>query len=491
MQAEEFLRLVTDHYSTQDIESIGDAINLATKAHTGQFRSSGDPYITHPLSVAAILVGWRMDIDSVLVGILHDTVEDTDVTLEEIDIHFGADVARLVDSVTKVGKARSGMRELDTYLPQTKDNLSKLLIATSKDLRALIIKLADRLHNLRTLEYLTPAQQTKIAKESLEVFAPLADRLGMGLLRSQIEELSFEYLYPEKSRKLLHELKSRIRKAQRQFESIQQNVIKALESEGIKFEIDGRVKSLYSLHKKLAKVGTIDNVYDLLAQRIVVSTTAQCYQVLGILHNLFRPMPTRIKDYIASPKPNGYQSLHTTVMTPHGGIVEFQIRTRDMHEFAERGLAASFYYNEQKLSEEYVNRNAQSLPRHLQWVAQLQEAAKELKKGGDFNPEDLKVDLFSDRIFVYSPKGDIFDLPVGSFPLDFAFAVHADIATHAASFKVNGHITAFDKPLENGDFVEVVTRGNIKPHIDWLHYVHSSRAKQKLRHCLREEQVTN
>ncbi len=490
MYADDLCKLARDHYSPEDYGRIQRAIAVATEAHDGQMRASGEPYITHPLSVAAILIGWRMDIDSVLAGILHDTVEDTDLTLEQIQMSFGEDVAHLVDSVTKVSQARSGMRELDSYLPRTKDNLSKLLIATSKDLRALIVKLADRLHNLRTLEHLTPKQQKKIAKESLEVFAPLADRLGMGILRTQIEELSFFYLHPEQSQKLHRELKARLRKAQRQFETIRQEVTKTLNEQGIVFEIDGRVKSIYSLYKKLKKAGSIENVYDLLAQRIIVDTPAQCYQVLGILHNLFRPMPTRIKDYIASPKPNGYQSLHTTVITPHGGIVEFQIRTKDMHEFAERGLAASFYYNEQKLGEDYVNRNIQMLPRQLKWVAELQEATKDLKKGGDFNPEDLKVDLFSDRIFVYSPRGDIFDLPVGSFPLDYAFSVHGDLAQRAAGFKINGLIAPFDRRLNNGDVVEVITRNNVKPHADWLQYVLSPRAKQKLRHYLRvTEQV--
>lgn len=337
------------YYSEKQLASIERAIDFAAKAHAGQKRASGEPYISHPLSVADILVDWGMDIDSVLAGILHDTIEDTETLDADIEKLFGKDVAFLVNGVTKVSKARSGMRNLDNYLPQTKDNLSKLLIAVGQDIRVIIIKLADRQHNLSTLQYLPKKKQQKIARESLEVFAPMADRLGMGRVRMQIEELAFSYLDPVEFKKLKILMRKRLGKSTRKLGEVRVQVETELKKHNIEFEVNGRVKSVYSLHKKLQKVdGNIDDIYDLMALRVIVDKKEDCYLVLGILHSLYQPMISRIKDYISTPKPNGYQSLHTTVITPNEQIVEFQIRTQEMHEYAERGLAANFHYNEQK-----------------------------------------------------------------------------------------------------------------------------------------------
>lgn len=491
MDKQSLMKLAEPFYGKNELLELDHAIDIASRAHTGQKRRSGDPYITHPLSVAATLVDWGMDIDSVLAGVLHDTVEDTDVTLSEIEANFGKNVAFLVDGVTKISQARAGMQDLAEYLPQTKDNLSKLLIAIGQDVRVIIIKLADRLHNLQTLQHMPADKQKKIARESLEVFAPMADRLGMGRVRMQIEEIAFSYLDPNEFRRLQNQMRKRLGKSTRRLGIVRSEVEKTLKSHGLDHEINGRVKSIYSLHKKLKKgERTIDDVYDLMALRIIVESKEDCYKVLGILHTLYQPMIARIKDYIAVPKPNGYQSLHTTVITHAKQIVEFQIRTYEMHEYAERGLAASFHYNEQKSSKEYTrSKKSAVLPTHMQWITQLQEIASKLGSGEDISESQLSVDLFGDRIFVYSPKGDIYNLPEGAYPLDFAYLVHSDIAKHAYGFRVNGAIHPFDKSLQNGDVVEVITRKSISPSQNWLDHVATTHAKAKLRAQLRKAGV--
>lgn len=477
------------HYSEEEVLELDHAIDVATEAHKGQKRKSGEPYITHPLHVAATLIDWGMDMDTVIAGILHDAVEDTGLPLEQIETLFGRDIAFLVDGVTKVSQARAGMRNLDSYLPQTTDNLSKLLIAVGQDVRVIIIKLADRHHNLTTLSHMPPEKRTKIARESLEVFAPMADRLGMGRVRMQIEEIAFSYLDPVEHRRLKALMKSRLGKSTRKLGYIRQEVEAELKKSGIPHEMDGRVKSIYSLYKKLKKVdGNIDDIYDLMALRIIVDNKDDCYKVLGILHSLYQPMIARIKDYIAVPKPNGYQSLHTTVLTQSKQIVEFQIRTRDMHDYAERGLAASFHYNEQKAAKAYRKKESTvALPPNLQWITQLQEVASHLGSGEEISRDQLYIDLFSDRIFVYSPNGDIYNLPDGALPLDFAYRVHSDIGKHSYSFQVNGKIHPFDKPLKNGDVVGVVTRKNVKPKPDWIDLVTTSHARDKLRSQLNKQ----
>lgn len=488
MDKNELIEGARPYYDENQILELEYAVDFATTAHEGQVRASKEPYITHPIATANTLIQWGMDIDSVIAGILHDTVEDTDVTLEKVETIFGHDVAMLVDGVTKVSMASAGMQDLKNYLPKTKDNLSKLLIAVGQDIRVIMIKLADRLHNLSTLQYLSRDKQIKIARESLEVFGPMADRLGMGQIRTQIEDLAFSFLDPIEYKRLENQMKKRLGKSTRKLGKVRAEVEATLNSYGLKSEINGRVKSIYSLHKKLKKTGgNIDDIYDLMALRIIVDKKEDCYFILGILHELYQPMISRIKDYISTPKPNGYQSLHTTVITPNQQIVEFQIRTHEMHEYAERGLAASFHYNERKLSKDYTRKKKSSvLPGSMQWIVQLQGIVVKLKKGEKIPKNQLNLDLFRDRIFIHSPKGDIYNLPEGALPLDFAYLVHSDIAKHAYSFKVNGKIHPFDKPLQNGDIVEITTRKLSQPKQAWLDLVKTTHAKNKLRAQLKK-----
>jgi len=460
---------------------IQEAVKLATKAHDGQLRKTGEPYIVHPLAVKKILEEWNMDDDTIIAGILHDTVEDTDVTLKNIEEQFGHDVAFLVDGVTKLSKARSGMKNLDSYLPETSDNLLKLLIATGQDVRVLIIKLADRLHNLRTLSALPPDKQKKIARESLDVFAPLADRLQMGRVRVEIEETSFRYLDPKRYEELKKLTEDRLKRADKKLNNARQAVENLLKKEHIKYKCDGRVKSIYSLHKKLAKYDqNIDRVYDLIALRFIVADVTTCYLTLGLIHSLFRPMDGRVKDYIAVPKQNGYQSIHTTVITPDKQVVEFQIRTQEMHDYAERGLAATFFYNEQKITSAYTEGRISKLPSHLLWIKELQETAAKLASGEKVDTKKLKLTLFADKIFVYTPKGDIIDLPKDSMPLDFAYRLHSEIGATCTGAIVNGKMVSLNTKLHNGDIVEIVTTKNSKPNPGWLEKVGSKHARHKL-----------
>lgn len=482
MKKAELLDKAKAHYTQEQLLELEHAIDVASTAHTGQKRKSGEDYIIHPLAVASILIEWEMDIDSVLAGVLHDTVEDTELTLENVESLFGRDVAFLVDGVTKVSQARSGMRSLESYLPATKDNLTKLMIAVGQDVRVLIIKLADRLHNMRTLEHMPRDKQKKIARETMEVFAPLADRLNMGRARVQLEELSFKYLSPKDFTRTKALMDSRLKKSQRKLGAVRHLVARRLNEEKIEFEMDGRIKSTYSLFKKLDRVhGDIDQIHDLIALRIIVDDLSTCYLVLGVLHELFTPLFDRIKDYVAQPKANGYQSLHSTVETDSGQIVEFQVRTREMHDYAERGLAASFHYNEQKLSDAYRTGHIAELPEHLSWIKELQRAAARAGNGKAFNADKFRMNLFKDRVFVYSPKGDIYDMPAGSYVLDFAYRIHSDVAGHASGFRVNGAMKPFTYKLQHGDQVEVLTNKGASPKQDWKDVIATNHAKGKLK----------
>ncbi len=489
MDKHELIKLAEEHYTDAQVELLTHAIDYATEQHAGQMRQSGEPYISHPLQVAATLIDWGMDIDSAVAGVLHDTVEDTDATLEEITELFGKDIAFLVDGVTKVSQARAGMRDLASYLPATRDNLTKLLIAVGQDVRVIIIKLSDRLHNMQTLQFKSERKQKKIARETLNVFAPLADRLNMGRLRVQLEELSFKYLMPEKYNQTVALKDSRIKKSQRKLDTVRRAVDAHLTKENIAHDIDGRVKSTYSLYKKMQRVPNIDDIYDLIALRIIVNDIDTCYLVLSELHSMYEPMVGRIKDYISKPKPNGYQSLHTTVATKNGQAVEFQIRTHEMHDYAERGLAASFHYNEQKLTDAYKSGTMASLPTDLHWIRHLQSAAALIREGKEFDTENLKVDLFGDRIFVYSPKGDIYDLPDGSFPLDYAYRVHSDLAAKASGFLVNGKMEPFSYKLRHGDTIEILTNKKAKPKPGWSNHMITGHARMKFKAQLRKNSL--
>ncbi len=473
----------------KESERVLRAVELAKKAHEGQFRKTGEPYIVHPMAVKKILEEWGMDEDTIIAGVLHDTVEDTAVTLDDIRKEFGESVAFLVDGVTKLSTARAGMRDIDTYLPETRDNFLRLLIALGADIRVLIIKLADRLHNIRTLSALPPDKQKKIAKETLEVFAPLADRLNMGQLRVEMSDLAFKYVDPKRYDYLKNLIEEHNRQAAKSLKKIEGEISEALKKEKIKFELSGRVKSIYSLHKKMAKHNqNINEIYDLTALRIIVEDVTTCYLVLGVIHSLYTPMEGRVKDYIAMPKQNGYQSIHTTVITEDKRVVEFQIRTREMHEYAERGLAASFYYNEQKVTENYKAGKIEHLPTNLLWITELQQTAAKLREGKKVDLEKLKLNLFADKIFVYTPKGDIVDLPKGSLPLDFAYRLHSEIGDHVVGVKINGKMSNLNKKLEQGDIVEILTSKNQTPKSSWLSKIFTSHARAKLLHRLNEKE---
>ena len=471
----------------KESERVSRAVEVAKKAHAGQLRKTGEPYIVHPLAVKKILEEWGMDEDTIIAGILHDTVEDTSLKLDDIRKEFGESVAFLVDGVTKLSSARDGMRDIDTYLPETKDNFLRLMIALGDDIRVLIIKLADRLHNMRTLSALPPEKQKKIAKETLEIFAPLADRLNMGLLRVELADLAFRYVDPKRYEYLKNLIEKYNKEAAKSLKKIEGEVSEALKKEKIEFKISGRVKSAYSLHKKLNKHNqNINEVYDLTALRVIVEDITDCYLAMGVIHSLYRPMDRRIKDYIALPKQNGYQSLHTTVITPDKRIVEFQIRTKEMHEYAERGLAASFYYNEQKLTENYQKGKIEHLPTNLLWITELQATAARLREGKKVDLKKLKLNLFADKIFVYTPKGDIIDLPKGALPLDFAYRLHSEIGDHVIGVKINGKMGNLNKKLEQGDVVEILTGKNQTPKESWISKMLTPHAKSKLRHWLNE-----
>lgn len=475
----------TTQNTAQNLTRVERAIEMAKAAHVGQLRKTGEPYIIHPLAVKKILEEWGMDEDTIIAGILHDTVEDTSLTLEDIRAEFGDSVAFLVDGVTKLSNARHGMRDIDTYLPATRDNFLRLMIALGDDIRVLIIKLADRLHNIRTLSALPPDKQKKIAKETLEVFAPLADRLNMGKLRVELSDLAFKYVDPRRFEELEKLIAARNKSAARDLNKIREEVSTALKKEKIHFEIDGRVKSVYSLHKKLAKHNqNINEIYDLTALRVIVDDVTDCYLALGLIHSLYMPMNGRIKDYIAMPKQNGYQSLHTTVITKDKHIVEFQIRTRAMHEYAERGLAASFYYNEQKLTENYKQGKIQHLPTNLLWITELQTTAARLREGKKVDLKKLKLNLFADKIFVYTPKGDIIDLPKGALPLDFAYRLHSEIGDHVLGVKINGKMSNLNTRLQQGDVVEILTSKNQTTKESWLDRIITAHARNKIRHSL-------
>ena len=477
--------------SATESDRVKHAIEVAKEAHEGQMRKTGEPYIVHPLAVKKILEEWGMDEDTIIAGLLHDTVEDTDLTLDDIKNEFGESVAFLVDGVTKLSTARTGMRDIDSYLPETRDNFLRLMIALGDDIRVLIIKLADRLHNLRTLSALPPDKQKKIAKESLEVFAPLADRLNMGLLRVEMADLAFRYVDPKRYEELKNLIEEKNKSAAKSLGKIKDEVSAALKKEKIHFIISGRVKSVYSLHKKLAKHNqNINEIYDLTALRIIVDDITDCYLTLGIIHSLYMPMAGRIKDYIAMPKQNGYQSLHTTVITKDKHVVEFQIRTKEMHEFAERGLAASFYYNEQKLTENYKKGKIEHLPTNLLWITELQMTAAKLREGKKVDLKKLKLNLFADKVFVYTPKGDIIDLPVGAMPLDFAYRLHSEIGDHVVGVKINGKMSNLNRRLEQGDIVEILTSKNQTPKSSWMDKIFTPHARSKLMRALRLSERT-
>lgn len=459
-----------------DADQIVRAITFAEEAHRGQSRASGDPYFAHPLAVASILADLKMDAPTIVAALLHDVAEDTSYTVTDIEDRFGAEVAQLVDGVTKLDRLEARTRE-----EEQAENLRKMFLAMAKDIRVILIKLADRLHNMRTLKHLTADRVQRIAKETMEIYAPLAHRLGIFRIKWELEDLAFQHLQPD----AFQEMKELVAKKRREREAAVEAVISdlqaRLESAGMVSEVSGRAKHLYSIYQKMYKQGKdFQEIYDLVAVRVLVESVKDCYAVLGLVHSLWKPVPGRFKDYIAMPKSNLYQSLHTTVIGPHGEPLEVQIRTFEMHHTAEYGIAAHWRYKEGgKADREFEQK--------LSWLRQLLEWQRDMRDASEFM-ETLKVDLFSDEVFVFTPKGDVLDLPAGATPLDFAYRIHTDVGNHCVGAKVNGRIVPLATALESGDIVEVlVNRKSPGPSIDWLSIVHTSQAKTRIRQWLRRE----
>jgi GTP pyrophosphokinase len=472
---ENLVAFVQSYNPTADVGLIARAYAFAAEAHGQQTRASGEPYITHPLATAYTLAEMRLAVPIIAAGLLHDVPEDTSKTLEDIQETFGEDIMNMVSGITKLGKIK--YRGMERYL----ENLRKMFLAMAADVRVVFIKFADRLHNLSTLEAIPPKKQYRIALESLEIYAPIANRLGMGEMKGRLEDAAFKYVYP-KEYAWVSEMSKSLREDKHAY---LERVIRLsgdhLRGAGLKtLEVHGRAKHLYSLYRKLLKNNRdIARIYDIMAVRVIVDSIADCYAALGVIHGHWTPLKGRIKDYIAQPKPNGYRSLHTTVFCEDGEIVEFQIRTREMHTESEYGIAAHWSYDEDK--KKYVTGKPTAVPH---WVKELAEIQQELsdQKAYLSSLEELKIDMFRDRIFVFTPKGDVIDLPEESTAVDFAYAIHTDIGNTCTAAKVNDEVAPLDRILRNGDMVEIVVDKSRKgPNPDWAHFVKTHHAKSKIR----------
>jgi GTP pyrophosphokinase len=470
----DLLTEIPRYQSGGDVDVVRRAYEFTEEVHRGQRRVSGEPYHVHPLAVAGLLVEFRMDATTVAAGLLHDVLEDTATSKSVLVERFGDDIAELVDGVTKIGKLAFGSRE-----ERQAENFRKMLVAMARDIRVLMIKLADRLHNMRTLHYLSPEKQRAIGQETLDIYAPLAHRLGMAKVKGELEDLALKALHPD----VYDDLQRRVAKRRLEREAEINQVIailsKKLSEVGIPGQITGRPKHFYSIYKKMQAGRDFDEIYDLTAVRMLASSVRECYGALGIVHSLWKPVPGRFKDFIAIPKSNMYQSLHTTVIGPKGDPVEIQIRTHDMHRIAEEGIAAHWLYKEKK--------DRSGLDEAFVWLRQLLEWQKEMKDPREFM-ETVKVDLFPDEVYVFTPKGDVKALPEGSTPIDFAYAVHTEVGNHCAGARVNGKLVPLRHVLRQGDIVEVVTSATQKPSRDWLKTIKSTRARSKVKQWLRTEE---
>jgi len=463
--------------SEDDIKLIGYAFSFAQKAHAGQMRESNEPYFNHVFETAKTLALVGADTKTIAAGFLHDVIEESGVDVKVLEKEFGKEIAFLVEGVTKLEKYEyHGIK-------RHAESLRKFLIAVSKDIRVLIIKLADRLNNMRTLDHVREDKRKRIALETLEIYAPLAERLGMGQIKGELEDRAFPYVYPEEYAKTETIHKEKSRAATKKLEKIYRTLHKILNEAGIKPKtVDYRVKHLYSTHKKLLKHDMDpDKIYDITALRIIVKDINECYQVLGLVHNRWKPLPGRIKDYIATPKLNGYQSLHTTIFTGDRGIVEIQIRTERMHKEAEFGIAAHLSYKEN--IDQRAERDAS---KRLAWVERLAKWQENLEESGEFI-ENLKINLFDDRVFVFTPKGDVVDLPCGSSPVDFAYAIHSNIGDHLSGAKINNKLSSLETKLDNGDIVEIITKKSATVSPKWLEYAKTPFARKHIKAILQKK----
>jgi GTP pyrophosphokinase len=464
------ISLVATYAPDADVELMRLAYDYAAEAHAGQTRKSGEPYIIHPLAAAYILAEMRIDPSIVTATLLHDVPEDTDRTLEDIAHNFGSDIASMVSGITKLGKLK--YRGVERYI----ENLRKMFIAMAEDVRVMIIKFADRAHNLETLGALPPQKRYRIALESLEIYAPIASRLGMDEMKGRLEDLAFEFVYPKEYARIKQIRDERLHGKEDYFKEIQKKVTDALAAADVSvIEVQGRNKRLFSFYQKmLRKDNEQTRIYDMVAIRIIVPTIGDCYATLGILHNIWKPVGGRIKDYISQPKPNGYQSLHTTVFGVDGEHIEFQIRTLEMHEEAQFGVAAHWHYDE----------NGERMPkREVQWAQELAEIQKDmLNKLQDL--EELKIDFLQTRIFVFTPKGDVIDLPEQATPVDFAYHIHTDIGNKCIAARVNDKMVSLDARLRNGDVVDIITDKNRKsPNPEWLDFVKTHSARNHIKNA--------
>jgi guanosine-3',5'-bis(diphosphate) 3'-pyrophosphohydrolase len=476
IRLEDILAKVGKHHPQDNLDLIRRAYIFSAKEHKGQVRASGEAYLTHPLEVANILAEMKMDAVTVSVGLLHDVVEDTLVSLEDVESIFGPEVAHIVDGVTKISQIQFTSKEA-----KQAENFRKMLLAMTDDIRVIMVKFADRIHNMRTLEYLSSDRREAIARETMEIYGPLANRLGMGKVRGELEDLAFSYLDP-KAYQELKEVVERKRKAHEAFLSeVSVLVEEQMKEHGIPCRIESRVKRLYSIHVKLKKQRiTIDQVFDLLALRIVTDNIKNCYAALGVIHNTWRPVPGRIKDFIAMPRPNGYQSLHTSVIAG-GQPFEVQIRTAEMHRIAEEGIAAHWKYKDGKLIADSRE------DRGISWLRHLVEWQQEMKDPADFL-STLKVDLYPEEVYTFTPKGSVITLPREATPIDFAYAIHTEVGHTCVGAKINGRMVPLKTKLKNGDIVEIVTQAGHTPSRDWLSVVNTSRARNKIRHWLTEQE---
>ena len=467
----ELLRTMRANRPSDNLELVRKAYEYSQKIHSGQTRASGEPYLVHPLSVALVLAEMKMDPVAVAAGLLHDSVEDTSVTVVDIRKEFGEQVAHIVEGVTKISQIDFATRE-----EQQAENLRKMMLAMVDDIRVVLIKLADRLHNMRTLEHLPTERQQKIAQETLEIYAPIAHRLGMGKIRGELEDLGFRYIDPITFQQVHDAVEARRKQGEQFLAHVEQSLRDKLKEAGITARVESRIKRLYSIHRKLVRQKiNVEQVYDLYAMRVITQSVQDCYGVLGIVHNVWRPVPGRIKDFIAMPRPNFYQSLHTSVITEDGTPFELQIRTEEMHRMAEEGIAAHWKYKDGPVSAQDEQR--------LAWLRQVVEWQRDVSDPNEFL-STLKIDLYPEEVYTFTPKGKVVVLPRDSTPIDFAYSVHTEVGHSCVGAKVNGRMVPLRHRLHSGDIVEILTQPGHKPSRDWLGVVKSSRARNKIKHWL-------
>src|SRR5215467_5947364 len=467
----DLMKRMQDSRPGDDLEIVRKAYDYSQKHHTGQTRASGEPYLVHPLEVAQVLAEMKMDPVAIAAGLLHDSVEDTSVTVTDIRKEFGEQVAHIVEGVTKISQIDFSSRE-----EQQAENLRKMMLAMVDDIRVVLIKLADRLHNMRTLEHLPPERQQKIAKETLDIYAPIAHRLGMGKIRGELEDLGFRYLDPIGYQQVHEAVEARRKKGEHFLSGVEQTLREKLGEAGITATVESRIKRVYSIHKKLLKQRiSVDQVYDLYAMRVITRSVQDCYAVLGIVHNVWRPVPGRIKDFIAMPRPNLYQSLHTSVITDDGTSFEVQIRTEEMHRMAEEGIAAHWKYKDGPVSAKDEQR--------LAWLRQVVDWQRDVSDPNEFL-STLKIDLYPEEVYTFTPKGKVVVLPRDSTPIDFAYSIHTEVGHSCVGAKVNGRMVPLRHKLHSGDIVEILTQSGHKPSRDWLAIVKSSRSRNKIKHWL-------